>query len=219
MVRIYFSLALLSSILLVAALALGLRIGDLQTASQMLLDKRSELRKMEQARKSSAADVEAFRREVGEASKEFRPFRQRQTLHMLTGLAAALATVLVNSITVTYFIGTNRWCKEVSETYRMPDDLARRSHRLKSAAFPWSLLGILSVMGIAMLGAASDPGAALKWGDGMATAHYMAAVLGTLLVIYSFYQQLQYIRRNYEVIDAIMQYVGQRRAEQGLGES
>ena len=43
----------------------------------------------------------------------------RMTLHMLLGAAAALMTVLVNSITITYFIGTSRWCKEVCETYQL----------------------------------------------------------------------------------------------------
>jgi hypothetical protein len=39
--------------------------------------------------------------------------------HFLTGLMAALAVVLVESVVVTYFIGTSRWCKEVVETYNL----------------------------------------------------------------------------------------------------
>ena len=41
------------------------------------------------------------------------------TVHRLSGVAAALAVVLVNSIVVTYFVGTSRWCKEVAETYQL----------------------------------------------------------------------------------------------------
>jgi len=33
------------------------------------------------------------------------------TVHRLTGVLAALVVVLVNSLTVTYFIGTGRWCR------------------------------------------------------------------------------------------------------------
>ena len=43
---------------------------------------------------------------------------QWATMHRLTGLAAALAVVFVESVVVTYFIGTSRWCKEVVETYQ-----------------------------------------------------------------------------------------------------
>ena len=102
------------------------------------------------------------------------------TLHMLLGQAAALVAVLVNSITITYFIGTSRWCKEVCETYRLPAELAERSTRLKRSTFPWALAGILAVIVIVGLGAAADPSganlaasavvrhAALRGGDGRA---------------------------------------------------
>ncbi|MEX0611406.1 MAG: hypothetical protein WD229_04735, partial [Pirellulales bacterium] len=39
------------------------------------------------------------------------------TVHRLTGIAAALGVVFVESVIVTYFIGTSRWCREVVETY------------------------------------------------------------------------------------------------------
>ena len=50
------------------------------------------------------------------------------TVHRLAGVAAGLAVVLVNSIVVTYFIGTSRWVKEVTETYR----LDRHSSRVRT---------------------------------------------------------------------------------------
>ena len=44
--------------------------------------------------------------------------------HLLAGAAAALAVVFVESIVVTYFVGTSRWCNEVTGTYALPvDDL------------------------------------------------------------------------------------------------
>ena len=33
------------------------------------------------------------------------------TVHRLSGVLAALMVVLVNSMAVTYFIGTGRWCR------------------------------------------------------------------------------------------------------------
>lgn len=39
------------------------------------------------------------------------------TVHRLSGVLAALVVVLVNSMAVTYFVGTSRWVREVVETY------------------------------------------------------------------------------------------------------
>ena len=40
------------------------------------------------------------------------------TVHRLSGVFAALSVVLVNSLTVTYFIGTGRWCRRRSRRRR-----------------------------------------------------------------------------------------------------
>ena len=61
---------------------------------------------------------------------------QAATVHRLMGVATAMVVVLVNSIAVTYFIGTGRWCKEVVETYRLDSDLVRRSSAFKRGPFP-----------------------------------------------------------------------------------
>ena len=75
-------------------------------------------------------------------------------VHMLTGTAAALAVVFVHSIVVTYFIGTSRWCKEVTETYRLDPGPLRRSTQLKRRTFPWCVMGMLTVVAVGALGAA-----------------------------------------------------------------
>ena len=43
------------------------------------------------------------------------------TVHRLSGVFSGLTVVLVNSMTVTYFIGTGRWCREVAETYSLDE--------------------------------------------------------------------------------------------------
>ena len=63
------------------------------------------------------------------------------TVHRLTGVAAALAVVFVESVVVTYFIGTSRWCKEVVETYRLDASVIVASNRLKRRTFPWASSG------------------------------------------------------------------------------
>ena len=68
------------------------------------------------------------------------------TVHRLSGVLAALMVVLVNSMAVTYFIGTGRWCREVVETYGLDGSYIERSRRLKRSAFPFALLGMLAVV-------------------------------------------------------------------------
>ena len=120
MTRILLTLAILSLVLLVAALTMGLSVGDLYHAP--------------------GADT-----------------LRMATVHRLTGIAAALGVVFVESVVVTYFIGTSRWCKEVTETYHLDPNRVRQSNRLKRRAFAVALVGMLTVVGVIALGAAADP--------------------------------------------------------------
>jgi hypothetical protein len=136
--------------------------------------------------------------------------------HMLTGLAAALGVVLVESIAVTYFIGTSRWCKEVTETYRLPPDDLVESTRLKRRTFPWCVLGMLSVVGVSALGAASDPGTGRSNTASMAGVHQIAALVGLCVVTWTFYRTWLNIAANQDVIARIVAQVQRIRAERGL---
>lgn len=99
-------------------------------------------------------------------------------VHMLTGTSAALAVVFVLSIAVTYFVGTSRWCKEVTETYRLDTDPLQRSTQLKRKTFPWCVVGMLTVVGVGALGAASDPGTGRENTADMADVHLAGAAGG-----------------------------------------
>ena len=136
--------------------------------------------------------------------------------HMLTGVAAALAVVLVESIVVTYFIGTSRWCKEVTETYRLPPMDLRTSTLLKRRTFPWCVLGMLTVVGVGALGAASDPGTGRPGTASMADVHLMAAWAGLCIVAWTYYRAWTNIAANQAVIHSIVSQVARIRAERGL---
>ena len=69
--------------------------------------------------KKTSREYEEARGGFTAADEAFRGPRQWMTLHMLLGSAAGLMAILVNSITITYFIGTSRWCKEVCDTYQI----------------------------------------------------------------------------------------------------
>jgi hypothetical protein len=81
------------------------------------------------------------------------------TVHRLTGVLTALVVVLVNSLTVTYFIGTGRWCREVVEVYGLDQAFVTRSAKLTRSAFPFAMAGMLAIVAIVALGGAADPAA------------------------------------------------------------
>jgi hypothetical protein len=182
MTRIFTTLAVLSLVLVMAALTMGLSIGDL------------------------------YAEPVAKSTLDWR------TRHTLTGMAAALAVVLVESIAVTYFIGTCRWCKEVTETYNLPRGDLAASTRLKRRTFPWCVLGMLAIIGVSALGAASDPGTGRPASDTApwANDHLAAALAGVCLVAWTYFRIWNNMAANQEIIERIVAQVGRIRAERGL---
>ncbi|MEX0937205.1 MAG: hypothetical protein WDZ59_05040 [Pirellulales bacterium] len=138
------------------------------------------------------------------------------TVHRLTGVAAALAVVFVHSIVVTYFVGTSRWCKEVVQTYRLDPALVRESAQIKRRAFPWSLGGMLLVVGIGALGAASDPATGRAGTENWTIVHFISAIGGLALIAWSYVASWNAIESNQRVIDRVVEAVRQIREARGL---
>ncbi|HEX4149230.1 MAG TPA: hypothetical protein VHY20_09595 [Pirellulales bacterium] len=153
--------------------------------------------------------------------------QQLGTVHRLSGIAAGLFVVLVNSVVATYFIGTSRWCKEVSETYGLAGEYVARSTQLKRRTFPLCVAGMLIAVAIVALGGAADPGAmvrspevlfgqkalaAVSW----ANVHFLAAALGIAAFLLIFVRQWNNIHANHEVINDVLAEVQRIRAERGL---
>ncbi len=149
-----------------------------------------------------------------------REAQQRATVHRLAGISAGVVVLLVNSIVVTYFIGTSRWCKEVVETYGMDAVFIRRSAHLKRRTFPVSVMSMLVVVGIAALGAAADPAASMQpaplAGISWANLHFLGACLGIGAIFYGFVIQGGNIRANHAIIGDVMAEVKRVRLERGL---
>jgi hypothetical protein len=137
-------------------------------------------------------------------------------VHRLTGMAAALAVVLVDSIVVTYFIGTSRWCKEVVETYKLEPELLQRSVILKRRTFPWALLSMLVVVAVGALGAAADPMSGRIGTEQWVNIHLIGALAGLAFIAVSFYLQAQNIAAHHVVIDDIVTEVRRIRESRGL---
>ena len=219
MARIFLVLAVLAWLLLAANFVVGLWGGDFNARAR---DKRAAgarmheaQRAMELARQSTSPDFENARSQYRDADAMFQPLRFWMTVHMLLGSAASLMAILVSSITVTYFIGTSRWCKEVCDTYQIGGELAERAARIKRSAFPWALAGIVTIILIVGLGAAADPsGANFERAQSLVLPHYAAATIGLLILAVCFWMQMVRIAENYQTIEEIMAEV-QRVTGQG----
>jgi MFS family permease len=135
--------------------------------------------------------------------------------HFLLGLAAALVVVLVESIIVTYFIGTSRWCKEVVETYRLDFAAVRASNGLKRRTFPWALAGMLTVVAMIALGAAADPATGLDTGA-WADWHLIGALLGIPLIAWTYVVAWNNVSANHAIIEQLVAEVARIRRDRGL---
>lgn len=202
--------------LIVANLFLGLLGGDYNALSSELRQSVQQWEIARQSKQTSSAELERLTTEMDAAKAAFDPLRGRTTWHRMLGVLAALVGVLVQCIAVTYFIGTSRWCKEVVEAYEFDEGFVQRSSRLKRRAFPWSLLGILTILAIVSFGAAADPATLRATTARWVTPHLWMAMLGTGIVGYCLYQQATRIHANNGLVAEITHAVRVERERRGL---
>lgn len=138
------------------------------------------------------------------------------TVHRLSGVLSALMVVLVNSMVVTYFIGTGRWCREVVETYALDAGYIERSRRLKRAAFPFALVGMLAMVTIVALGGAADPASGRPGTQAWVTPHLLGGIGLAAVVAWCFQAQLPRIRSQHGLIEEVMAEVRESRRRRGL---
>ena len=137
---------------------------------------------------------------------------------MMFGIVAALVTLLVNCICVTYFIGTSRWIREVVETYGFDQSLIGQGNIIKRRTFPWALVGMFTVLGIIALGQAANPGIIREGTAAWVTPHMIGAMLGTALITFAYYRQANSIAENYQLIEQIAAQVEKKKKKKGLAE-
>ena len=203
-------------ILIAINLMLGLLAGDYNGGSAQLREKVQARELARKDRRTQPAELEKLTADLDAARLEFEPVRKRTAWHRLIGILAALVGILVQCIAVTYFIGTARWCKEVVEAYGFEQDFVGRSASLKRKAFPWSLLGILTLLGIVSLGAAADPATLRSTTADWVVPHFWAAMLGTAVVVYCLIQQADKIHQNNGLVREITDAVTAERQRRGL---
>ena len=138
------------------------------------------------------------------------------TVHRLSGIFSGLTVVLVNSMSVTYFIGTGRWCREVVETYSLPASFIARSKQIKRASFPFALIGMLSVVAIVALGGAADPAAGRPGSADWVTPHLLGGIGLAGLIAVCFQAQRLRIREQQGLIADLLAAVYEVRRSRGL---
>jgi hypothetical protein len=218
--RIFLVLAIIAITLLLANLTIGLALGDFGASSAAFDAAKQAYEALEaqppDARVDQAAvdQVNTARQLVSDTMRRRHEQREPFWVHIWLGIIAVFVNLLVNSVSITYFIGTSRWCSEVVHAYKLDQELADQSRRLKRRSFPWALLGILVTLGIASLGAAADPEAVVLNPSTWVTAHWTLAMAGTILIGIAFVVQARALNANYQVINTIMQHVEARRASQ-----
>lgn len=227
--RIFSVLAILALLTLSANFLLGLGIGDFNATAERYVAAAKEHNSLPMKDVSPELHQKTVQ-EFADAGKAFAAPRRNLTLHFYLGVASSLLAILVCSISVTYFIGTSRWCREVAETYRLSPDFVRRSDLLKRRTFPYALLGIFTVIFIVALGGLSDPSIPWRrafemekdWFNAMfppasmVNIHYIAAMVGLLVLAFAFWIQATRIAANYGIIDEILAEVQRIRTERGL---
>tara|TARA_Y100000766_G_scaffold161884_1_gene139024 strand:+ start:169 stop:753 length:585 start_codon:yes stop_codon:yes gene_type:complete len=138
------------------------------------------------------------------------------TVHRLSGILAALLVVLVNSMSVTYFIGTARWCREVVETYHLSDNFITKSKGIKRRSFPFALFGMLCVVAIVALQGAADPAAGRTGSEAWVNLHLFGRIGLTGVIAVCLQLQRAKIADQQSLIEEVLVEVRAMREARGL---
>ena len=138
------------------------------------------------------------------------------TVHRLSAILAALLIVIVNSMSVTYFIGTARWCKEVVETYHLSDRFITKSKGIKRRSFPFALFGMLCVVAIVALQGAADPAAGRSGSEAWVSLHLFGRIGLTGVIAGCLQLQRSKIADQQSLIEEVLAEVRAMREARGL---
>lgn len=228
MSRIFSALAAVALALLVSNVLIGLSFGDYNGMTLRWLALTRDVREADLREHKLRGDMDVkpvkdenlveARAELAELDPAFKRASSWKNFHFMFGVFAGLVTLLVNAVAVTYFIGTSRWCREVVDAYGIDDSPADESVRLKRRTFPWAVTGMLTMVAIAALGAASDPTGSVPNSQNWVMVHRIVAIVGTALIGWAFWNQAHNVKTNHGLIERILADVRRVRRERGMEE-
>ncbi len=211
--RIFLGLSAFTLVVLLYLCVDGFLIGDYQSVTDDIRSAKKALRQA-QASGDDSADIQA---QHDAALSDFEVSQGKSSWHMLMGTAALMMGLLVSCLSITYFVGTGRWCLEVIETYKLDPDYHDQSKRIKWRNNLWSLAGVTVLIVLAATGPACDPLANVEGNPRFWVApHQIISIVGTLFVGVAFAFQYFAISSHYEVTGKILEDVRRIREEKGL---
>lgn len=222
MVRIVSTLSIVALALMAANFVVGLIGGDFNAEAQKVAAANRRLREVSMARSRldpgiTDADYQAALKAVGDARELYTPLRSHMTFHILLGVVAGLTVLLVNGLTITYFVGVSKWFREVVDAYSLDPKFAVESDRIKRANFPWASSGMVAILVLVFLGGAADASGANSAGSAAwVQPHYVASMIAIVWIAIAFWQQSQKLAENQVLIREVMLLVQAARAKRGL---
>ena len=201
------SLSILPAVLVFVTMGIGWWIGDYNGVHGEYLRLAQE----------AASKPGSIRDETIEAEQEKLDLpRGRFARHFQLGLASALAVTLINSLSVTYLIGTSRWIQEVVDAYKLDEKYVSESKKIKRSTFPWSIMGVLSILTIIAFGAASDPATGMDNTASWVNIHLIAALAGSAVILFAIFVQATNLQLNADIINQVVEEVRKERQSRGL---
>jgi hypothetical protein len=104
----------------------------------------------------------------------------------------------------------------VVETYHFDPKYVRASNLLKRRTFPWALAGMLVVVGVISLGAASDPPARIPDPEAWSFWHLWGALGGVVFIAGTYLVAWNNVAANHAIIERLVAEVGRVRRERRL---
>lgn len=206
MSRIFISLSVLPALLVFVTMGFGWWIGDYNGVFSSVMESQSQ-----HGRPVNSNDPQV----LADLDKLAEPQNRFRT-HFQLGLATSLAVVLINSLSVTYLIGTSRWVREVCEAYELDRKHINDSDRLKRRTFPWSILGVFAILTVIAFGAAADPGTLRSTTAQWVLPHSIAAMLGASVILIAIVVQAINLHQNAQIIEGVVNEVRDERVRRGL---
>ena len=146
-----------------------------------------------------------------------RPAFEIYGLHFKLALGATVMTLFIHSLVMIYFIVTHKAVKEGLDLRDLTDnDYRKRMRQLKMETIPWTTLGMLIMIGAAIIGAAVDTDHLPRW------THSTTAILAIAVNIYLFWMTYEKLDVNtkllHEANDEMLEHDDRQEQEQNGSE-
>ncbi len=142
------------------------------------------------------------------------------SFHMKFGLFAIILCCFCHALLLTYFMGTGRWLEETCTAYELGPEYRERNMKLKWTAYPAMTVCFALLIGMMLTGVSADPASLMKfdgWGGLTPARIHLWAVIVTVSVNFAVnVGEFIAIRRNGELVNAVLDRVREIRIERGL---